>query len=134
MAGIRKKTVRHQWKGGNRERKIQNSKCKRQTRPAGLVSVDAATPSTLTSPSTFCLHLEFCILHYLFYFPAAAADGGIVARGRRGVSPSTVAATAAGCGDACAATAASMKRPKIILPAVVCSTLVTTTSIVLPIM
>src|SRR5687767_12481145 len=67
-----------------------------------------------------------------FYFPAAAADGGICGRGRRLISPSACT-TGTGAGAPCAAIAGSMKRPKIILPAVVCSTLVTTTSMVRPI-
>src|SRR5688572_13367996 len=62
-----------------------------------------------------------------YFPPAAAADGGICGRGR----PS--AGAAAGALTPCAADPDSMKRPKIILPAVVCSTLVTTTSIVFPI-
>ncbi len=66
--------------------------------------------------------------------PAAAAEGGICARARRTGSPSGAAAGVADVeGAACAAVAESMNRPKIIFPAVVCSTLVTTTSMVLPI-
>src|SRR5687768_3877154 len=69
------------------------------------------------------LRLVTCALR--LYFPAAAAFGGSVGR-TAGDGPG------ADVGVACAATAASMNRPKIILPAVVCRTLVTTTSIVLP--
>src|SRR5215204_4840096 len=98
MAGIRKKTVRHQWYGGI-------------PAPAGWIDAEPVDEG-----------------------PAERLTSRHVVR-RAGTGATAVACGGTGCAgfDGDEDVAAdwpddSMKRPKIILPAVVCSTLVTTTS------
>src|SRR6266540_2489771 len=110
MAGIRKKTVRHQWNGGTRT-------YWRPPLPGTVPGIGADAGVDGAGP--------FDAGDEVWAGGGEGICGCGIDRGRRG-----------GCGGSsrsppcAAATLGSMKRPKIIFPAVVCSTLVTTMSMV----